>query len=59
MARRWLWIFFRVETEWVRQAGGGGSGSGSGARLGAIGQEDVLLGDYGEDGAEGEEGEGL
>jgi len=43
----------------VRQAGGGGSGSGSGARLGAIGQEDVLLGDYGEDGAEGEEGEGL
>jgi hypothetical protein len=57
VARRWLWIFFRVETEWVRQAGGS-SGGGSGARLGAIGQEDVLLGDYGEDGADGAEGEG-
>lgn len=37
--RRWIWIFFRVETEWVRATSAGG--------LGSPGQNDVLLGDYG------------
>jgi hypothetical protein len=32
VARRWMWIFLRVETEWVRQAGDGMDGT--------------LLGDY-------------
>lgn len=32
--RRWIWIFFRIETEWVRKAATG------------LGQDDVLLGDY-------------
>ncbi|TVY34885.1 Protein ERD1-like protein [Lachnellula occidentalis] len=41
VGRRWMWIFFRVETEWVRNTGGGSGG------LGAPGQDDVLLGDYG------------
>jgi len=31
--RRWVWIFFRVETEWVRNNKGPA-------------QDDVLLGDY-------------
>lgn len=39
VGRRWMWIFFRVETEWVRNTSSGG--------LGAPGQDDVLLGDYG------------
>ncbi|TVY17968.1 Protein ERD1 1-like [Lachnellula arida] len=39
VGRRWMWIFFRVETEWVRNTGSGA--------LGAPGQDDVLLGDYG------------
>lgn len=39
VGRRWMWIFFRVETEWVRNTSAGG--------LGAPGQDDVLLGDYG------------
>ncbi|TVY82634.1 Protein ERD1-like protein [Lachnellula suecica] len=39
VGRRWMWIFFRVETEWVRNT--------SSAGLGAPGQDDVLLGDYG------------
>lgn len=33
--RRWVWIFLRVETEWVRREDGGKV------------QEDVLLGEYG------------
>ncbi|KUJ22887.1 protein-ER retention protein-like protein [Mollisia scopiformis] len=51
VGRRWIWIFFRVETEWVRNTGSGG-GSGSGGLLGmGMGIEDgVLLGDmYGKD----------
>ncbi len=32
--RRWIWIFFRVETEWVRNTNTG------------LGQDDILLGDY-------------
>lgn len=32
--RRWIWIFFRVETEWVRNSSTG------------LGQDDILLGDY-------------
>jgi hypothetical protein len=32
--RRWIWIFFRVETEWVRNTTTG------------LGQDDILLGDY-------------
>jgi hypothetical protein len=32
--RRWVWIFFRVETEWVRNTSTG------------LGQDDILLGDY-------------
>lgn len=34
--RRWIWIFFRVETEWVRYIGGGFPE-----------QSDILLGEYG------------
>ncbi|PHH70913.1 hypothetical protein CDD80_5660 [Ophiocordyceps camponoti-rufipedis] len=32
--RRWLWIFFRVETEWIRNS------------LTGVGVDDILLGDY-------------
>jgi hypothetical protein len=32
--RRWVWIFFRVETEWIRNQAVG------------LGQEDILMGDY-------------
>jgi hypothetical protein len=32
--RRWIWIFFRVETEWVRNLTSG------------LGQDDILLNDY-------------
>jgi hypothetical protein len=32
--RRWIWIFFRVETEWVRNS------------TPALGQDDILLEDY-------------
>lgn len=32
--RRWVWIFFRVETEWLRNANTG------------VGVDDILLGDY-------------
>lgn len=35
--RRWIWIFFRVETEWVRHSSAG---------MGPMGQDDILLGDY-------------
>lgn len=38
VGRRWLWIFFRVETEWVRNTEKGG--------LVAPGQDDVLLAGY-------------
>ncbi len=34
-----MWIFFRVETEWVR-------GSGTTRGEGLLGQEELLLGDY-------------
>ncbi len=36
VARRWIWIFFRVETEWVRNT----------SNMGIPGQDDILLGDY-------------
>jgi hypothetical protein len=39
VGRRWMWIFFRVETEWVRNVGV--------TSLGTPGQDDVLLGNYG------------
>jgi len=32
--RRWVWIFFRVETEWIRSSNTG------------LGVDDILLGDY-------------
>lgn len=32
--RRWVWIFFRVETEWIRTTSNG------------LGVDDILLGDY-------------
>lgn len=32
--RRWVWIFFRVETEWIRNSSSG------------LGIDDILLGDY-------------
>lgn len=38
VGRRWMWIFFRVETEWVRNTSDRG--------LGGPGQDDILLGDY-------------
>lgn len=38
VGRRWMWIFFRVETEWLR--------STMGAGLGGPGADDMLLGDY-------------
>ena len=41
MGRRWIWIFFRVETEWVRNTERG--------VLGGPGQDDVLLGEYSDD----------
>lgn len=40
--RRWMWIFLRVETEWVR--------STDSSRLGTDGQDDVLLDNYGNGG---------
>jgi len=36
-----MWIFLRVETEWVR-----GLGMGTNRGEGLLGQEEVLLGDY-------------
>jgi hypothetical protein len=39
VGRRWMWIFFRVETEWVR--------STSNAAHGGPEQDDILMGDYG------------
>jgi EXS family len=41
VGRRWMWIFFRVETEWVRSLG-----MGVNRAEGLLGQEEVLLGDY-------------
>ncbi|KAH7418608.1 protein-ER retention protein-like protein [Cadophora sp. MPI-SDFR-AT-0126] len=41
VGRRWIWIFFRVETEWVRSTERG--------VLGGPGQDDVLLGEYSDD----------
>jgi hypothetical protein len=43
VGRRWMWIFLRVETEWVR---GMGVGMGTSRGEGLLGQEEVLLGDY-------------
>jgi hypothetical protein len=40
VGRRWMWIFFRVETEWVRNTTAGG------VELGGPGQDDILLGHY-------------
>lgn len=39
VGRRWMWIFFRVETEWVRALG-------ATRGEGLLGQEELLLGDY-------------
>ncbi|RDW68555.1 hypothetical protein BP5796_09212 [Coleophoma crateriformis] len=44
VGRRWLWIFFRVETEWVRSTSAGDRLQGG---FGLPGQDDVLMGDYG------------
>jgi hypothetical protein len=41
VGRRWMWIFFRVETEWVRTTNSRG--------LGGPGPGDILLDDYGSD----------
>lgn len=38
--RRWMWIYLRVETEWVRNLSNGNAG------LGGPGPDDVLLGDF-------------
>ncbi|KAH8815465.1 EXS family protein [Xylogone sp. PMI_703] len=38
VGRRWIWIFFRVETEWVRNT--------TTAGLGGPGGDDILLGEY-------------
>lgn len=59
VARRWVWIFFRVETEWLRTAPGaggasmggsvGGSASVSGSMAGGSASSstaDILLGEY-------------
>jgi len=40
VGRRWIWIFFRVETEWVRSMG-------SAVSLGSPRQDDILMADYG------------
>ncbi|KXJ95915.1 EXS family protein [Microdochium bolleyi] len=39
--RRWVWIFFRVETEWIRNNGGAAAAPTIG-----VGPGDILLGDY-------------
>ncbi|CAK7217686.1 protein-ER retention protein [Sporothrix eucalyptigena] len=55
--RRWVWIFFRVETEWIRSTNNvdfgqgllGGSGMGSsrsGSASSSTSGGDILLGDY-------------
>ena len=44
MARRWMWIFLRVETEWGREKEKGNASGLLG--LGGPGLDDVLLGDY-------------
>ncbi|KAG0650973.1 erd1 [Hyphodiscus hymeniophilus] len=41
VGRRWMWIFFRVETEWMRTTHSKG--------LGGPGPGDILLDDYGSD----------
>ena len=38
VVRRWIWIFFRVETEWIRNTSNHG--------LGIPGPQDMLLHDY-------------
>ena len=40
VVRRWVWIFLRVETEWVRSAGVGGMGDVLLGELGDLGGED-------------------
>lgn len=42
VARRWMWIFLRVETEWGREKEKGHANG----LLGGPGVDDVLLGDY-------------
>ena len=45
--RRWVWIFFRVETEWIRNTGPAGPGGGpSAGLLSDIEDDDILLGDF-------------
>ncbi|KAL8983848.1 MAG: hypothetical protein Q9177_004864, partial [Variospora cf. flavescens] len=36
VVRRWVWIFFRVEAEWVRAKSGGGAGIGEEVLLGPL-----------------------
>ncbi|KAB8302484.1 hypothetical protein EYC80_005888 [Monilinia laxa] len=45
VARRWMWIFLRVETEWGREKEKGNANG----LLGGPGVDDVLLGDYRDD----------
>lgn len=47
LVRRWMWVFLRVETEWVRNLTGSGSGSTGGNGEGDDDVEDILLGDFG------------
>lgn len=42
VGRRWMWIFFRVETEWVRHRNLESAGVGGSAAI----EEGVLLGDW-------------
>lgn len=43
--RRWIWIFFRVETEWIRNNSPPTVDPGLGLGLGLVG-DDILLGDF-------------
>ncbi|KAI0018337.1 EXS family protein [Xylariomycetidae sp. FL0641] len=45
--RRWLWLFFRIETEWIRaNAPTASPGPGLGLGLVSPAADDILLGDY-------------
>lgn len=49
VGRRWIWIFFRVETEWVRNTSSAGGMSGFGLSMDG---DEMMLGDlngYGKD----------
>ncbi|EPE06766.1 exs family protein [Ophiostoma piceae UAMH 11346] len=46
--RRWVWIFFRVETEWIRTQASAGADAGGlvGSLSSGLNPTDILLGDY-------------